>query len=102
MAKKITGVVEKVEYTHGGAGNQFTTIGGVRYTTFWDIRTRNWKEGDTVQFTAVERSLWEGQPKTMHAEDITKVMDAQQVAAAAGKALEALYPLGYRSADSEP
>ena len=74
MGKQLTGVVQKVEYTHGGAGNQFTTIDGIRYTTFWDIRTRDWKEGDTVQFTAVERSLWEGQPKALHAERITKVI----------------------------
>lgn len=74
MAKQLTGVVQKVEYTHGGAGNQFTTIDGVRYTSFWDIRTRDWKEGDNVHFTAVERSLWEGQPKALHAEDITKVI----------------------------
>lgn len=74
MGKQLTGVVQKVEYTHGGAGNQFTMIDGVRYTTFWDIRTRDWKEGDNVQFTAVERSLWYGQPKALHAECITKVI----------------------------
>lgn len=73
MAKRLTGVVEKVEFTHGGAGNQYTTIDGVRYITFWDIRTKNWKEGDTVHFTAIERSLWEGSPKALHAEDIVKV-----------------------------
>lgn len=74
MSSQLTGVVQKVEYTHGGAGNQFTTIDGVRYTTFWDIRTRDWKEGDSVRFTAVERSLWEGQPKALHAESITKAI----------------------------
>ena len=74
MGKQLTGIVQKVEYTHGGAGNHFTTINGIRYTTFWDIRTRDWKEGDNVQFQAVERSLWEGSAKTLHAENITKVM----------------------------
>lgn len=74
MPKQLTGVVQDVKYTHGGAGNQYTTIDGVRYVTFWDIRTRDWSEGDTVQFNAVERSLWDNGDKQWHAENITKVV----------------------------
>lgn len=54
------GIVQSVEYTHGGIGNQWTTIDGVRYATFWDIRTRDWNEGDKVAFTWVMHSLWDG------------------------------------------
>lgn len=79
MAETKTGVVQNVEYTHGGAGNQYTTIDGVRYVTFWDIRTRDWKEGDTVTFTAAERSLWHGQAKSWHAQNIKKVPAATAV-----------------------
>lgn len=66
-----TGIVERVEFTHGGMGNQWTTIGGVRYMTFWDIRTIDWKEGDRVTFDAVNRTLWNEQSFLM-AENIRK------------------------------
>lgn len=105
MAKLLTGIVQSVEYTHGGMGNQYTTIDGVRYITFWDIRTRDWKEGDAVQFNAVERSLWEGQAKALHAENIMKVTtpaSSASVAKDAGHALEVVYPWGYRSTESMP
>lgn len=105
MSKQLTGIVQNVEYTHHGAGNQFTMIDGVQYTTFWDLRTRDWKEGDVVQFEAVERSLWEGQPKTLHAEKIMKVAvasPAANIAKDAGHAIESAYPLGYRSTKSRP
>jgi hypothetical protein len=48
--KLKTGVVEKVEFTMGGAGNQWTTIAGVKYATWWDARDADWKVGDCVQF----------------------------------------------------
>lgn len=35
-----TGIVEKIEFTSGGAGNQWTTIDGVKYATWWDLRTK--------------------------------------------------------------
>ena len=79
MAEELTGVVQAVEYTHGGAGTQYTTIDGVRYVTYWDIRTRNWKEGDRVRFTAVERSLWTGSPKALFAENISNIESAEIV-----------------------
>lgn len=32
------GFVEKIAFTTGGAGNQWTTISGVKYATYWDLR----------------------------------------------------------------
>lgn len=32
-----TGVVENIAYTYGGAGNQFVTIDGVTYVTWFDV-----------------------------------------------------------------
>lgn len=34
----LTGKVEDIQFTSGGAGNQFTTIDGVKYATYWDFR----------------------------------------------------------------
>lgn len=34
----LTGTVEKIDFTSGGAGNQFTTIDGKRYATWWDFK----------------------------------------------------------------
>jgi hypothetical protein len=45
-----TGIVEKVEFTMGGAGNQWTTIAGVKYATWWDARETDWKVGDRVRY----------------------------------------------------
>lgn len=90
MTTFVNGIVQKVEYTHGGAGNQFTTIDGVRYVTYWDIRNRDWKEGDAVSFQAVERSLWEGQPKAVHAENIHKMELLDYVKARAQAAVQAV------------
>lgn len=55
---QVVGVVEDVRYTQGGAGNQITTISGVQYVNFWDIRIRDWKVGDTVTFRAFNAKLW--------------------------------------------
>jgi hypothetical protein len=68
-----TGTVEKVEYTQGGAGNQWTTISGVRYATYWDIRTRDWSVGDVVSFEEQSASLWHGAAPVPHASRIHKV-----------------------------
>lgn len=68
-----TGVVESVRYTSGGAGNQWTTIDGVRYATYWDVRKTDWREGDTVTFTASERGLWSDSPPIPHADNIRKM-----------------------------
>jgi hypothetical protein len=45
----LIGTVEKVEYTSGSLGNQWTTIDGVKYATWWDIRGREWNIGDRVE-----------------------------------------------------
>lgn len=74
MNKAKTGVVETVQYTYGGAGNQWTTIDGVRYATWWDIRTRDWCEGDRVQFTSTSAPLWDGMGTVLQARDITRVV----------------------------
>lgn len=44
------GIVERVEFTSGGAGNLWTTIEGVTYATWWDAREADWKVGDRVRF----------------------------------------------------
>ena len=67
-----TGIVERVDFTSGGAGNQWTTISGVKYATFWDIRTKDWKIGDEVEFDAFEAPLWSGQPAINQAQSIRK------------------------------
>jgi hypothetical protein len=69
-----TGVVENVEYTSGSAGNQWTTISGVRYATWWNVMTRDWKVGDTVTFQSYEATLWSGQPKVPGAQNIRKAV----------------------------
>lgn len=67
-----SGIVERVEFTHGGAGNQWTTISGVRYATFWDIKTKDWEEGDEVEFDVVSAPLWAGQAPLLQARNIRK------------------------------
>lgn len=69
------GVVQSVAYTHGGAGNQWTTIDGVKYATWWDIRTRDWKEGDLVDFDAYNGLLWHGNPTIDCATNIRKARE---------------------------
>lgn len=68
----LSGVVEKVEFTQGGAGNQWTTIDGIRYATFWDIRTKNWRLGDTVVYQVFNAPLWSDQPAIAQATIIGK------------------------------
>lgn len=67
-----TGVVEKVEFTQHGMGNQWTTIDGVRYCTFWDFRTRDWREGDTVNFEDVTAPVFSNTPTVRQARNIHK------------------------------
>lgn len=73
-----TGIVEKVDFTQGGAGNQWTTIDGVKYATFWAFSNKDWQEGDRVTFEAYETSLWHGHPHIPHARHIHKVDNAGQ------------------------
>jgi hypothetical protein len=68
-----TGRIERIDYTQGGAGNQWTWIGGVRYATWWDISAIDWTLGDQVQFRIVRAPLWSGQPDVLQAHDIVKV-----------------------------
>ena len=59
--KLRTGKIEEIAFTNGGAGNQWTTIGGTRYATWWDISRKDWKVGDMVTFQAYQTPLWYGQ-----------------------------------------
>ena len=68
-----TGTVDSVAFTQGGAGNQWTTIDGVKYATWWDFRTRDWKVGDTVSFRPYRAPLWSGQSDVDCADSIRKV-----------------------------
>lgn len=72
----LTGVVEKIAYTSNGAGNQWTTIDGVKYATWWNVHTMDWSRGDTVTFEAYERPLWHGQPSVLCAQRIRKALTA--------------------------
>lgn len=70
-----TGIVESIKFTSGGAGNQWTTIDGVRYATYWDIRRTNWKRGDRVTFNVYDAPLWSGMSPIPHADNIMKVKE---------------------------
>lgn len=67
------GVVEDVQFTSSGMGNQWTTINGVRYCTFWDVRNRDWEIGDMVKFNDVTESVFSNTPVVRQARDIHKV-----------------------------
>lgn len=69
---RIVGRVDDVKYTHGGLGNQWTTISGARYATFWDIRTRDWTEGDVVVFSPQNSPLCHGGGAVPQASGVTK------------------------------
>lgn len=69
------GKVDSIAYTNNGFGNQWTTIDGVRYATYWDARKANWKVGDFVRFRSSERPLVHGQPAIPHADNIDKLKD---------------------------
>ena len=73
MTRKI-GTVEKIDFTSGGAGNQWTTIDGTRYATWWDIRTKDWRLGDAVSFEAYDAPLWSGGEPIPCAQSIAKVI----------------------------
>ena len=68
-----TGTVEKVAFTSGGAGNQWTTISGVKYATWWDMRASDWRVGDQVTFEAYKAPLWSGMVPIDCAQKIRKV-----------------------------
>lgn len=72
MTQICTGIVEQIEFTQNGMGNQWTTIGGVRYATYWDARNTDWKMGDTVSFEELMSPLYPGNPPIKHAMRIKK------------------------------
>lgn len=73
MARK-TGKVENFDFTFGGAGNQWTTIDGVRYATWWNALTKDWEVGDRVTFEPYRAPLWHGGPPIDCAQTIRKAV----------------------------
>lgn len=71
------GTVDAVGFTHGGMGNQWTVIDGQRFVTYWDARTTDWREGDTVRYTVAYRKFgWDNYgtpPPAAHAQAIHRV-----------------------------
>jgi hypothetical protein len=53
FVRRKMGIVEKIEYTHGGFGNQYTTIDGKEYITYWDF-AEGVDVGAKVEFTEQE------------------------------------------------
>lgn len=45
------GKVTDVQFTLGGLGNQFTTIDGRRYWTWWDVRSHPVRVGRIVTYS---------------------------------------------------
>lgn len=66
------GTVDRIQYTSGGAGNQWIVIDGVRYAAWWDVRTKDWKVGDRVRFEHYRRPLWADHPAVDCAQRIRK------------------------------
>lgn len=73
--KKMQGRVDSVDFTFGSIGNQWTVIDGVKYMTFWNALTKNWKVGDTVEFVGGLNRPYANFPETMMAERISKLPD---------------------------
>ena len=52
LNRKLNGIkvgkIEKLELSFGGMGNQWTTIDGRLYATWWDYK-EGWKVGDIVE-----------------------------------------------------
>lgn len=69
------GVVQHVAFTQGGAGNQWTTIDGVKYATWWDFTTKDWRTGDTVTYETTKQALWHGNPPIDVAHSIKKAKE---------------------------
>ena len=77
-----TGIVEDVKFTFGSFGNQWTTIDGVRYATYWDAATTDWKRGDKVCFECGDRMLCDSPPvgPAPHAWNINKIKETADAA----------------------
>lgn len=70
-----TGTVEKVEFTEGSAGNQWTTIDGKRYATWWDAREFGVKPGARVKFRPYKSRLWSTDAQKIDCAAIMSVED---------------------------
>lgn len=70
---RCRGRVENIDLTFGGAGNQWTTIDGYIYGTYWDYRTMDWNVGDEVEFVAFYEPLMGRYIPQLQADDIKKV-----------------------------
>ncbi|MDP2618607.1 MAG: hypothetical protein Q8P46_00280 [Hyphomicrobiales bacterium] len=55
-------MVEKIQYTNGGAGNQWTTIDGVRYATWFAWGPNEPTVGEPTRYQPYRAPLWHGQP----------------------------------------
>ena len=73
--KKMQGRVDSVDFTFGSIGNQWTVIDGIKYMTFWNAFTKDWKVGDMVEFTGGLRRPYANFPKTLMAGHISKLPD---------------------------
>jgi hypothetical protein len=73
----MIGTIENIEFTSGGAGNQWTTIDGVKYATYWNFNSsvgKGIKRGAHVEFEVSQRSLWSGMAPIPHAH-ITRIVE---------------------------
>lgn len=73
MRVRIRGKVEGWDLTFGGAGNQWTTIDGIRYATYWNWHTMDWTNGDEVEFDAFYEPLLGRHDPVLQADNIKKV-----------------------------
>ncbi|MGF6604020.1 hypothetical protein P3T23_008775 [Paraburkholderia sp. GAS448] len=85
---RFVGKVERIEFTQGGAGNQWTTISGIKYATWWDLRTKDWAVGDVVAFKATNAPMWHGQPAVPQASKIERFGDLEALAKGADAGLQ--------------
>ena len=78
-----TGRLDRVSFTPSGAGNQWTTIDGVKYATYWDIRDPQIKAlrpGAIVTYRPFKSRLWSTDAElTDFAEIISIVPATEQV-----------------------
>lgn len=74
---KVTmqGVLSEVCLTFGGPGNQWTTIGGDRYATYWNVFQKDWMVGDRVKYDAFYAPLMGGSYPVFQADNIRKIND---------------------------
>lgn len=48
--RKARGRVEHCELTWGAGGNQWTTINGIKFATYWNVLDKDWITGQVVTF----------------------------------------------------